>query len=104
MEPCSTGVEGLNEILLGGFPPRCVHLVRGDPGSGENHPRLSEIRARVEGGAKVTCADLAQCCGWDAAGVDVILLTEEALRADPMCRGRLPFSGEKFPSVKRSGG
>jgi circadian clock protein KaiC len=32
---CATGVEGLDEILDGGFPPDCFYLLQGDPGSGK---------------------------------------------------------------------
>ncbi len=34
-ERCSSGVEGLDDILAGGFPRGCLYLVQGDPGSGK---------------------------------------------------------------------
>ena len=32
---CSSGVEGLDDILNGGLPADCFYLVQGDPGSGK---------------------------------------------------------------------
>src|SRR5215510_8282559 len=32
---CSTGIEGLDEILGSGLPRNCFYLVQGDPGSGK---------------------------------------------------------------------
>jgi circadian clock protein KaiC len=34
-EKCSTGIEGLDDILGGGFPRNRFHLVQGDPGVGK---------------------------------------------------------------------
>ena len=32
---CSSGVEGLDDILTGGLPRDCFYLIQGDPGSGK---------------------------------------------------------------------
>ena len=32
---CTTGVEGLDEVLVEGLPSNCFYLVQGDPGSGK---------------------------------------------------------------------
>lgn len=34
-ECCSTGIEGLDDILAGGLPRDCFYLIQGDPGSGK---------------------------------------------------------------------
>ena len=32
---CSSGIEGLDDILSGGLPRDCIYLIQGDPGSGK---------------------------------------------------------------------
>jgi circadian clock protein KaiC len=32
---CSSGIEGLDDILNGGLPCDCFYLIQGDPGSGK---------------------------------------------------------------------
>jgi circadian clock protein KaiC len=32
---CSSGIEGLDDILAGGLPRECFYLIQGDPGSGK---------------------------------------------------------------------
>ncbi|MBV9190926.1 MAG: hypothetical protein JOZ85_10615, partial [Betaproteobacteria bacterium] len=34
-ELCSTGVPGLDDVLTGGLPRACLHLIEGNPGVGK---------------------------------------------------------------------
>jgi circadian clock protein KaiC len=47
---CQSGVEGLDEILCGGFPRDCVYLVQGDPGSGKTTLALQFLLEGVRRG------------------------------------------------------
>jgi circadian clock protein KaiC len=49
----STGISGLDEILAGGLPAHCVHLIEGDPGSGKTTIALQFLLAGVA--QKETC-------------------------------------------------
>jgi circadian clock protein KaiC len=48
----STGVLGLNEILLGGFIPRCTYLLRGGPGCGKTTLGLQFLTAGATRGER----------------------------------------------------
>jgi len=37
VQRASTGIPGLDEVLLGGFLAENVYLIQGNPGSGKNH-------------------------------------------------------------------
>jgi circadian clock protein KaiC len=52
-ERCSSGVEGLDNILAGGFPRGCLHLVQGDPGSGKTTLALQFLLEGLRRGEKV---------------------------------------------------
>lgn len=52
-ERCPTGIEGLDDILAGGFPRECVYLVQGDPGSGKTTLALQFLLEGVRRGEKV---------------------------------------------------
>src|SRR5207245_7683445 len=52
-ERCSSGVEGLDDILAGGFPRGCLYLVQGDPGSGKTTLALQFLLEGVRLGEKV---------------------------------------------------
>src|SRR5437773_7605830 len=50
---CSSGVEGLDEILTGGLPRDCFYLVQGDPGSGKTTLALQFLLEGLRRGEKV---------------------------------------------------
>src|SRR5256885_7564839 len=52
-ERCPTGVEGLDDILAGGLPRDCFHLVQGDPGSGKTTLALQFLLEGLRRGEKV---------------------------------------------------
>jgi circadian clock protein KaiC len=52
-ERCSTGVEGLDDILAGGLPRDCFYLVQGNPGSGKTTLALQFLLEGLRRGEKV---------------------------------------------------
>jgi len=52
-ERCPSGVEGLDDILAGGFPRGCLYLVQGDPGSGKTTLALQFLLEGLRRGEKV---------------------------------------------------
>ncbi len=34
-QPCHSGVNGLDEVIIGGYPSNRAHLIEGKPGSGK---------------------------------------------------------------------
>lgn len=52
-ERCTTGVEGLDDILGGGLPRDCFYLVQGDPGSGKTTLALQFLLEGLRRGEKV---------------------------------------------------
>ena len=87
-----TGVEGLDEILGGGFPANHLYLLDGEPGTGKTtfalqfllegaargerclYVTLSESRAELQG--------VAASHGWSLDGIDIYELTAAAAIAD----------------------
>ena len=52
-ERCSTGVEGLDDILAGGLPRGGFYLIQGDPGSGKTTLALQFLLEGLRRGEKV---------------------------------------------------
>lgn len=90
-EVAATGIEGLDHILLGGFPRNHVYLLQGDPGVGKTTLGLQFLLEGVKHGEKALYLTLsetrdelravAESHGWDMSGVDVYeqLIGEESL-------------------------
>lgn len=93
-ERASTGIEGLDDILGGGFPRGHIYLVEGDSGAGKTTLGLQfllEGRRRGEATLWVTLSDTerelaetARSHGWSLEGIEIcnLALSEESLRAD----------------------
>jgi circadian clock protein KaiC len=81
----STGIEGLDNILLGGFLREGFYLVQGDPGSGKTTLALQFVNGRLRAGAKClyislteSRRDLENACrahGWSLEGLELKDLT-----------------------------
>lgn len=81
----STNVEGLDNILLGGFQRGGFYLVQGDPGSGKTTLALQFIQGRLEAGERClyvslteSRADIENTCrshGWVLDGLELVDLT-----------------------------
>jgi circadian clock protein KaiC len=82
---CTTGVDGLDEILKGGLPSRRLYLLKGDPGVGKTTLALQYLMEGVRRGEKVLYITLsetkdeidsvARSHGWDLAGLDIFELS-----------------------------
>jgi circadian clock protein KaiC len=84
----STGIPGLDHVLLGGFRREGFYLIQGDPGSGKTTIALQFVRARLKMGDPclyITLTesrrDLDNACdshGWSLDGIEVCDLTRSA--------------------------
>nr|WP_281720177.1 ATPase domain-containing protein [Nitrosomonas nitrosa] len=57
---CSTGIDGLDEILGEGLPANCLYLVQGDPGSGKTTLALQFLLEGVQLGEKTLYITLSE--------------------------------------------
>src|ERR1700754_3004692 len=90
----ATGIEGLDYILLGGFPRNHVYLLQGDPGVGKTTLGLQFLLEGIRHGEKAlyitlseTHAELAAVARshhWDLSGVEVYehLIGEQSLNEE----------------------
>ncbi len=90
----ATGIEGLDYILLGGFPRNHVYLLQGDPGVGKTTLGLQFLLEGARHGEKglyITLSEtrseleaVARSHHWDLAGVEVHehLIGEQSLTED----------------------
>ncbi len=90
----STGIEGLDYILGGGFPINRMYLLEGDPGAGKTTMALQFLLAGARNGEPGVYAtlseteeelrDVAASHGWSLDGVTICELqtAEESLKAD----------------------
>ena len=77
----STGIEGLDEILGGGFTPHRLYLLEGEPGSGKTTMGLQFLLDGVRHGETVLYVTLSETAeelrgvaashGWDLTGVQM---------------------------------
>src|SRR5436309_10946794 len=81
-ERCTTGVEGLDEILNGGLPRDCFYLVQGDPGSGKTTLAIQFLLEGLRQGENVFYITLsetknellkvARSHGWSLEGIPLL--------------------------------
>src|SRR6476620_9952386 len=93
-ERCSSGVEGLDDIVVGGLSRDCFYLIQGDPGSGKTTLALQFLLEGVRRGESVfyvtlseTRAELlkvAQSHGWSLEKIPLMELSaiEQLLRPE----------------------
>jgi circadian clock protein KaiC len=84
-ELVSTNIEGLDNILLGGFLREGFYLVQGDPGSGKTTLALQYLQGRLQAGERCLYVsltesrrDLENTCrshGWSLEGIELVDLT-----------------------------
>jgi circadian clock protein KaiC len=91
---CSTGIVGLDDILIGGLPRRHLFLIEGEPGTGKTTMGLQFLRAGVQEGERVMYVTLsesrseiegvARSHGWSLDGIDIFEYTptEDSLRPE----------------------
>lgn len=86
-EPISTGIAGLDHILVGGLPSERLYLVEGTPGAGKTTLALSFLLAGRdcgESGLYITLSETsnellaaAASHGWSLNGIDLFELVEQ---------------------------
>src|SRR5215475_14287078 len=91
---CPTGVEGLDEVLVGGLTRDCFYLIQGDPGSGKTTLALQFLLEGLRRGESVfyvTVSEtrdellkVARSHGWSLDGIPLLELSaiEELLRPE----------------------
>src|SRR5262245_55444142 len=84
----TTGVPGMDHVLMGGYLRRGFYLVQGDPGSGKTTLALQFVRGRIAAGEKClyitlteSLEDLENACGshgWHLGDLEICDLTDSA--------------------------
>ncbi|MDB6122034.1 MAG: circadian clock protein KaiC [Pedosphaera sp.] len=94
IEKDSTGIQGLDDILGGGFPKNRLYMIQGDPGVGKTTLALQYLQTGVRAGEKclyITLSEtreelmqVAESHGWSLAGIDIFELSavEQQLAAE----------------------
>src|SRR5258707_13552578 len=82
---CSSGVEGLDDILASGLPRDCFYLIQGDPGSGKTTLALQFLLEGVRRGESVFYGTLSETReellkvtrshGWSLEGIPLLELS-----------------------------
>ena len=108
----ATGITGFDDIIGGGFSPRRLYLIEGDPGSGKTTLALQyllEGHQQGERGLYVTLSetreeleDVAQSHGWSLEGIDIFELipSEESLLPEAQSRMFHPSEVELSETTK----
>jgi circadian clock protein KaiC len=101
---CTTGIEGFDEILKGGFPANCLYVIQGEPGSGKTTLALQfllEGRKQKENCLYITFSEtkreletVASSHGWTLDGIDVIDLSMLEAQLSPDAHTTMFHSSE----------
>lgn len=90
----STGISGVDDILRGGLPARCLYLVTGAPGSGKTTLATQFLLEGVKRGERtlyITLSEtrrelslVARSHGWDISGIEIceLIPSERNLSTD----------------------
>ena len=80
-ERLKTGIDGLDDILHGGFPPGHLYLIEGDPGTGKTTLALQFLREGMRRGERVLYVTLSESAdelrqgarshGWDLDELEI---------------------------------
>ncbi len=93
-EVIPSGIEGLNDILRGGFPRNCLYLITGLPGTGKTSLAMQFLIEGISAGERclyVTLSEtrqeiekVARSHGWDLSGLVIheLIPSERNLSAD----------------------
>jgi circadian clock protein KaiC len=91
---CSTGVPGLDDVLGGGLPRNCLHLIEGNPGVGKTTLAMQFLLEGKRQGEKCLYVSLsetrleleavASSHAWELGGIEIIELSavERAIGSD----------------------
>ncbi len=108
----STGISGLDEVLLGGLRPNRLYLLEGDPGAGKTTVALQFLLAGVRAGERCLFVTLSESAdelrasatshGWSLEGIDIfeISASEEKLASDARYTMFHPSEVELTETVK----
>jgi circadian clock protein KaiC len=94
MNELTTGIKGLDEVLLGGLPRNHIYLVEGSPGAGKTTLAMQFLLQGAREGRRamyITLSETSQelCAsaeshGWSLAGVDIreYIITDTSMERD----------------------
>ena len=109
----STGVEGMDEILHGGFAPNRLYLLEGNPGSGKTTLAMQFLLAGAKRGepcvfvtlseSEAELRSVAESHGWSLEGINIleILADEQSLTPDARYTMFHPSEVELSETTKR---
>ncbi|HEY2796714.1 MAG TPA: ATPase domain-containing protein [Thermoanaerobaculia bacterium] len=86
--PASSGIPGLDDVLVEGFPPGHIYLIQGDPGVGKTTLGLQFLMAGAKEGGRPLYVTLSETAddlregaashGWDISGIEIYEVTPAA--------------------------
>jgi circadian clock protein KaiC len=107
----STGISGLDNILLGGLPKDRVYLVEGDPGTGKTTLAMQFALEGVRSGGRALYITLSETKGellamarshdWDLDGLEIFELIPVEANLGPRTSTRF-FIRKRLNSGRRS--
>src|ERR1044071_7275591 len=109
--PISTGIPGLDELLIGGFTPNRMYMVEGSPGTGKTTLALQFLLNGRDAGEKtvyVTLSEtvnelkaIARSHGWSLEGVELYQLSPaEGLKPEDQYTLYHPAEVERGETIK----